>query len=190
MIKITKKQIDLYQIRNEDKRTWGNISVVFGETSAEIMINSDYGHFAYNWFATGNNPKSFLCKIEMCYAIGKLCDGRANIYEPDYEEMDRSIKKKIIEERRENSLTKEEAREAFDDMPEYVKEYRGSLDLIHNKIIEHKLFNKVFCDFENLPDDEKIKRVIVDFWEHIWKPFVEELKKEMQEEKKIVGIQQ
>lgn len=181
MIKTTKKQIDLYQIRNEDKRTWGNISVDFGETSAEIMINSDYGHFAYNWVSTGKNPKSFLCRIEMDYTMKKLCGGRDEIYEPDYEKMERSIKKKIIEQRREIYLTKEEARKAFDDMPEYVQEYRGHLDLIHNSIFEHYLFDKVFGDFENFPDNEKIRSGIVDFWEHIWKPFIEELKKEMEE---------
>lgn len=178
MITVAKKQIDLYQVRNNAKHTWGDISIEWGEQSAKVMINSDYGHFAYNWFATGNNPKKFLCRIEMEYAMKKLCGSDVGAYEPDFDAWEEDIKRKIIEALRNGYIERGDAREAFDEMPSFVMEYRNA-DLIHKELIDHRLFERIFGDYENLPSEEIIKPSLVAFWKHIWKPFVEELEKEI-----------
>ncbi|MBL4701599.1 MAG: DNA cytosine methyltransferase [Phycisphaeraceae bacterium] len=53
---ITKKQIDLYRMRGKCEdgfTTWGNISMELGRESVNVMVNSDFGHYAYNWTHAG-----------------------------------------------------------------------------------------------------------------------------------------
>lgn len=176
IINVNKGQVDIYKIRHDNSCIWGDITVEFGKTSAQLMINSDYGSYAYNWFSTGENPKQFLCRLNMPYAMEKLSDYK--LYEPDTQKYSGEIKKKIIEGRREDYLTKEQARESWDDMLGILDDYPGG-DLLFHGLIEHKHFGDVFGDYEALPSATRVKPKHEHFWNNIWIPFVEELMREM-----------
>lgn len=179
-VRIEKSKIDIYKIRHEKRSIWGNICVEFGESSAILMINSDYGSYAYNWFATGNNPKKFLCGLDMEYAMNKLTEG--NLYEPDESKYADEVKKKIIDKRRDGYITKEVAREAWDDMMEILSEYSHSGDILYHELMSAKHSGKVFIDFEEYPSATRVKPKHQHFWNEIWMPFIEELKMEMENE--------
>jgi len=178
-ITIEKSKVDIYKIRHKGSCVWGDITVEFGKTSAQLMINSDYGSYAYNWFSTGENPKKFLCDINMCYAMEKLSD--YNLYEPDPYKYSDEIKELIIDSRKGEYLTKEEAREAWDDMLGILDDYPSG-DIMYKELIDHKYFNKVFGGFEYLPSATRVKPKHKHFWENIWLPFVDELKRELSKE--------
>lgn len=178
---VTKQKIDVYKIRHDNSCVWGDITVEFGKTSAQVMINSDYGSYAYNWFSTGENPKQFLCDINMDYAMEKLSDYK--LYEPDTDKYSEEIKNSIIESRKDERMTKEEARTAWDDMLGVLDDYPSG-DIMYHSLIEHEHFDKVFGDFEALPSARRVKPKHVHFWEKVWTPFTDALKIEMEKDSK------
>ncbi len=175
---VTKAQIDLYRIRTKMEsgwNTWGNISLEFGRESVNVMINSDFGHYAYNWTHTGPDPYDFLCRINRDYAMNKLSDGK--LYEPDVEKFGDQVKKSILELRYDRSITKEQARDAWDDLIPITTEYNDA-NAIWTKLIDSDWFNTIFGDYENLPSAQRVRPEIEQFWKYIWLPFVDHLKEQ------------
>lgn len=179
---IDKKETQTYTLRGE-YGLWAKINLEYGPTSVNVMISSDYGSYDYWWGATGSNPKAFLTRIDMYYTMKKLMGGYDATQEPDHESTIRSIKKKIIEVRREyqKDLSKDDAREAWNDMIGYVNDY-GTGEIYYKSMIEHDSFEAIFCDTEAIPFETKLKGQAKDFWEKIWTPFTDELKKELEAE--------
>ncbi|WP_158120564.1 hypothetical protein [Vibrio metoecus] len=175
MTKVIKTEAELYQVRHNTFEGWGDLFLICGEESVRITINSDYGVFAHNWTNCGCNPKEFLAKIKFDYCMKKLTNYKHYIKAP--EQYPTQVKQRIIEARRGyESLTKEEAREAWVDM---LNVDHDSGDLYFRELIDHHLFEKVFGDYEYLPDAEKIDPRCQDFWDYVWLPFVEQLKTEL-----------
>lgn len=179
---ISKKQCDLYQIRNQrsknDLEGWGDITVQWGEGSVHIIANSDYGNFSKFWCSTGSKPKEFLIGIDFDYCMKNLMDYKHMEDNPDG--YDREVKIQICEGRRNypETLSKKDARQAWSEMLGIYDEY-NSKDLYMMKLVDHDLFNKVFGDYEYLPSSKRYKFEAVDFWRNVWLPFIEILKTEV-----------
>ena len=173
--KVIKSQAELYQVR-AGGCTWGDIVLVCGKESVSVMATSDYGSFDYFWSHCGGEPKAFLCGLDFQYTMKKLTNGKLYVPDPDGYEVE--IKENIIEARKDESLTKEQARTAWDDMLSHKEAYPEG-DLFYQGLVEHNLFEQVFGDYENLPSSEVECCRAVDFWKDIWAPFIAELKEEI-----------
>lgn len=69
-LKLVEKQLaDAYHI-DSMKHSW---AVIMVSEKGDLMINSDYGNFAYAWRSYGGKEfKHFLTTINIDYLIGKL----------------------------------------------------------------------------------------------------------------------
>jgi hypothetical protein len=173
---VTKSQAELYQVRSsKGSLAWGDITLICGKESVSFTATSDYGTFDYRWTHCGGEPKAFLCKLDFQYAMKKLTGGK--LYIPNPNGYRKEIKEKIIEARKENYLTKEQAKTAWDEMLAIQDEYKKG-EIFFNELYEHEFFEQVFGDCEGLPSSTEPDHCAVDFWNEIWTPFIQELKKE------------
>ncbi|MEB5557091.1 hypothetical protein GOP97_15090 [Vibrio cholerae] len=174
MTKVIKTQAELYQVRHKTFGGWGDIFLICGQESVRVAINSDYGTFAHNWTHCGGDPKEFLTDIDFDYCMKKLTNYKH--YVPAPEQYPIEVKQSIIESRREENLTKEEAREAWEDM---LNTEHSEGDLYFKELIDHPLFEKVFGATEYLPSAQKVDPCCQDFWDKVWFPFIGQLKEEL-----------
>lgn len=174
MTNVIKSEAELYQIRQNGSSGWGDIVLVCGKESVRVMINSDFGSYSHIWTHCGGDPKEFLTEVDFDYCMKKLTD--YNHYVPAPEEYPTEVKRRIIEARQDDNLTKAEAREAWEDM--LNTEYDEG-DLYFKELIDHHLFEKVFYDYEYLPCAKKIAPRCQMFWDNVWLPFIEQLKTEL-----------
>jgi hypothetical protein len=102
--------IERYDIRGKDLGGWAVIHI---DARGFLGVFSDYGNYAYHWTHFGDDFKKFLSQLHWDYLYGKLMQGRdARLY--DGEATLRGIQKRIVELRREGTLTREQAREEWD----------------------------------------------------------------------------
>jgi hypothetical protein len=176
---IQKTLTETYSLKGE-KCLWAKINLDCGKQSVNVMITSDYGEFSHYWGSCGMNPKKFLTTIDMHYAMKKLMHGTDNLYEPDLDERLKSFKKLIIEKRLYNDITKHEARVAWNRIINII----GSCadEEYFHQCANSDEFEKIIFDWEMIPMDDKIKSMVVEFWEDIWLPFTEFLKDEIKEQ--------
>lgn len=177
MSDIIKTMTETYSLRG-DKCLWAKINLDCGEESVNVMISSDYGEFSHYWGCCGENPKKFLTNIDMHYTMKKLMGNRDNMYEPDFEARLVSFKKLIIEARKYNDVTKEYARTAWMEMLHIFDYCQNSNDIYFYRCINSYAFEKIFFDWESIPYETKMKKMVIEFWEDIWIPFREFLKNE------------
>lgn len=179
---VSKSQAELYQVRSgEGSLAWGDITLICGTHSVSFVATSDYGTFDYRWTHCGGDPKKFLCKLDFQYAMKKLTGGK--LYIPDPSKYGDEIKESIINSRKEEGLTKEQARTAWSEMLSILDEYSEG-DLFFHALYDHELFDKVFGDYEYMPRATQPDHCAVDFWNEIWKPFINSLRKELSLEDK------
>ena len=174
---ITKTLTETYTLRGEHG-LWAKINLDCGEKSVNVMISSDYGEFNYYWGSTGYIPKKFLCRLDMHYAMKKLMGSTQNMYEPDFPSRIKSVNKQIIEARRESEITKDQARNAWNEAIEIFEYCGNSNDIYYSRFMESDKFNNIFYDWESIPEDDKLKPKVKMFWDNIWLPFTRELRKE------------
>lgn len=176
-MKIVKSTTETYSIKG-DRCLWAKINLdCVGET-VNVMISSDYGEFNHYWGSCGCPPKKFLCDIDMHYGMGKLVGGTSKLYEADFSKRIMSFKKVIIEARQLNDITRGQARTAWMEMLHIFDYCQNSNDIYLDRTYNSEVFNDIFFDFYSIPQDDKIKKSIVDFWEDIWIPFTQFLKDE------------
>ncbi|MBL4765070.1 MAG: hypothetical protein JKX67_07310 [Colwellia sp.] len=174
--KVTKSQAELYQVRSgQGSLAWGDITLICGPHSVSVMARSDYGSFDHHWSHCGGEPKGFLCGLDFQYTMKKLTNGK--LYVPYPEGYEKEIKESIIDSRKADGLTRDQARTAWDEMLSIHDEYNGG-DLFFQALYEHEFFDKVFVDCEGMPSAKKPCGRAVDFYNDVWTPFIAELKKE------------
>lgn len=176
---ITKTKTETYTLRGKGS-LWAKINLDCGKESVNVMISSDYGEFNYYWGACGTDPKKFLANLNWHYCMKKLMGGTDNLYIPDFNSRLKSFKKLIIESRKEQSITKEYAREAWKEMLSIFDYCGNSNDVYFSKVMDSSEFANIIYDFEAIPEDTRVKPVVNHFWENVWLPFVGELKKELE----------
>lgn len=182
MTKIVKKVMtETYQVRNEGRGSsgWANINVQWGNESAHIVADSDYGSYCHYWGSCGKNPKKFLCEIDFQYTMQKLNEGDISVFASD--KLDDEMKKIIIQTRRDygyEGFTKKMARECWDDLLEI---YEGSKDFYYETLMCHEHSEWLFggCP-EGLPYPTRLNAQVVGFWEECWIPFTQQLEKELE----------
>lgn len=174
-IKISKTISECYKVENLDSRVFADIYLEFGDSSVKITINADYGTFSYFWGSTGKNPKEFLKRIDFYYTMEKFVG--SSLYEPDFEKRLEAIKKTLFEKRKSNEISKKVAKNIYDEI-NFIFENYNSEDIIVEKILQIKNFNKIYEDIVYMPFDRKVKNKFKYFWDEIWIPFVENLKEE------------
>jgi hypothetical protein len=137
----------------------------------EILINSDFGEYAYSWGNMGSPLKQFLCRIGRNYVIDKFTNGRDTEF--DFDASLAAVKKEIRSMRREREITRAEARDAMDDLP---SEDEGK-DQFLRELWNMDLFTDGDPPFEFLLERERPQ--ITGFYKHVWTPFVEHLRAEL-----------
>lgn len=137
----------------------------------EILINSDYGTYAYSWGNMGSPLKDFLCRIGRDYIIDKLTNG--NDTEFDFDASLTAVKKEIRRMRKKHEITRAEAHEAMDELP--------SEDEGRDQFIRRLWDMDLFKDGD--PPTEFVKELecpqITGFYKNVWIPFTEHLKTEL-----------
>ena len=175
-MRVTKSQAEFYEVRSgKGSLAWGNITLKCGEQSVEVVATSDYGTYSYFWSHCGGDPKEFLCTINFQYAMEKLTNHKLYIPNPDGYENE--IKESIIESRKGGNLTKKQSRTAWDEMLSILEEFSAG-DLLFFALYDHELFEHVFGDPEYLPSSTIPDPRAVDFFNDIWKPFIDCLREE------------
>ena len=101
-----------YVVRN-DKGRWVGTFIICDDGYFSTV--SDYGSYAYYWSQAGECFRSFLCRIDSCYLLGKL--SRRDWY--DSAETLKDIKRHIVEARRSMNWTREKARKEWDLLAEH-----------------------------------------------------------------------
>ncbi len=169
---ITKTQVECYKIRYEKQDYWADITIDSGDNSGRLSISSDYGNWAYYWGSCGKSFKEFLISLNIHYCAGKFgCDRYF-----DSEATIKLYKRQILQERRIDCISQEEAREMFNEIKE-LDDCDDESYFIHKMFESHKLMRY----YDGCPDIVKIispsfKR----FWDKPWKDFVDQLKKEIE----------
>jgi len=118
-----------YYLPNEREPGWA------GEGWAEIVLSSggffaavsDYGNYAFAWRFNargGEDFRSFVASLagDPSYVIGKLGPCSERPYPVDYEKTIKFIRECILQARRDDSLTKEKAREEWSNVGLFADE--------------------------------------------------------------------
>jgi len=176
MIKFKKIYTETYKMSGSSC-LWASINLELYEKAVNVMISSDYGNFSYFWGSTGKNPKKFLTKISKDYTMKKFLG--ENMYEIDLEACRKSIKEIIIEERKMLNISKDEAFEAWIELDNIMNNYSMNENQYFTEITRTDIFDKIFYDWEAIPTHRKNKSIVDLFWNDLWIPFTEELKKEL-----------
>ena len=111
--KISKSTIQVYYLRPEGHHCgWADISLDIGENAGRLSISSDYGNWAFYWGSCGCPFKEFLISLDMYYMSGKMRE--SNWF--DHSTTMKEMKRIVLEERRDEALSAEKARELFDEV--------------------------------------------------------------------------
>lgn len=160
---------------------WANIyvrSFVFAKgkdnerTMVEVAINSDYGAYAFLWTHATGTWMEWLAGLDFDYAMKKLAEGR--LYRPmPIADALAKLRKLVIERRREDSMTRADARELWNVTTEWWWEETQPADF-YRKLDEttHLASRFELWDYSW----EEVNPSHVSFWEHIWVPFAQHLK--------------
>jgi hypothetical protein len=137
----------------------------------EILINSDFGEYAYSWGNMGSPLKQFLCRIGRNYVIDKFTNGKDTEF--DFGASLAAAKKEIRRMRKSGEITRTAAHDAMDDLP--------SDDTGQDNFIRRLWDNELFADGD--PPTWLVctreRPQITGFYEHVWTPFVEHLRAEL-----------
>lgn len=135
-----------------------------------IVIASSYGNWSYVWSNTGNTPfKNFLCGVRKDYLSEKLMGTDA--YVIDWEVTNKKtaafIRENLVVARKALlvNILAELERTTNEPSAELIEDF-GWCDVEINEIIEANRVDKLNSNFEY-------------FWDELWVPFIEELKKEI-----------
>ena len=171
---VTRSTCERYDIRGEKGFGWAVI--VIDERSGLFSVVSDYGEYGFLWGNHGRKSlKHFLVEIaaDPQYLMGKL--GRRNYVKQ--EETKKEFRRVIIEARQEMNISREQARDAW-----YCVEVLDFADHIelHNAL-ESELA-PVFPDCD-LPIARDFSPQLRCFTEKVYPVFVEELARQIEEQK-------
>lgn len=127
-MKITKSVVN--KLRITDVVNLDPITVIaenFGPGSGKIIIECYGESWAHYWSHMGERHtlETFFCKASDDYLAGKLVRGKTD--EPDWDGMPKRIRKEIITLRRSKELSRDDARDYYDDASELTHEINAYL---------------------------------------------------------------
>ncbi|MBJ9658822.1 hypothetical protein I5588_30335 [Burkholderia multivorans] len=169
--------MERYSLRG-DHGVWATIALREWETTrehggvhhcGEILINSDYGNYAYSWGNMGAPIKQFLAHIGRDYLLDKLAG--LSRFEFDFDASVAAVKREILQQRRDGSLDRDEAREAWNDIP---ADNQGKDLFIHELFRIDSLGEEPWHFVE-----DRERPCLAGFWTHVWVPFAQHLHAEL-----------
>lgn len=147
--------------------------------SAEWCCNSSFGVFGHYWSSMGKPFGEFVSKINNDYLLGKI--GKQVT---DSRKVVRELRRLVIEHRKEQTITKDEAREALDDIEELAAYDDG--DVLCHKLYESGPLSKChieWCDIESKTWDCQSLGFVKQLWPEFVRKFCERVQAELGEEK-------
>jgi len=174
-----KKDIcEKYTLKWKSKNWWAVFTI-----SGEGMFNvqSDFGNYSYWWRSPGHRSfKEFLIDLEPTYTMGKLNDQRPRVF--DVKSTVNSLKKEVIERRKEGEITQEFARSCFDDIDRIRRENSDTVDQYFSILHEISFLPKLYdFDYSMIPCRTEYDPMLQGFMKHIYPEFVRILKEELQD---------
>lgn len=157
-----------YYVRNSN---WGWGIIIIDPRNGLVMCYTDYGNYNYAWPHHGEKyPLHFLQKISFDYAMTKFLGGRKEF---DAERTALSMKRHVLEYRRDEAYTAEEAREMWDAIKEAEDEPgEGFMYVIRDGAFAQHNADWWEMPVYRFPNDAR------GFWDHIWRPLMEHIKAE------------
>jgi hypothetical protein len=197
---VTKTTRECYEVRDGQRGgEWANITLACWDRMAnvgtkhegiyycgEITIQSSFGTWGYIWTACANPFKEFLAGAEFDYVFTKFMGTKLDRFDGDASV--REVCKWITEGRRDGSLSKSEAREAWDALEDVrsVAEYgehefgTAMMDVARSLDDRHPLHDH-FADPCGWPRCTKYDAQAQGFWRQLWPLFIEALKAEAEQ---------
>lgn len=185
----------VYRVRNNGEwaafviREWrtapdpmcGGISRECGE----ILIHSSFGAWAHQWGHLGRPFRQWLLTAEFGYVFTKFMGNELERF--DGEASVRAVFERIVHYRRENLLTKDQAREAWNEMryfasqAESCESYFGeAMRLVSIQIDDDHPMADYFSDPMEWPRMTRDDHQAVGFWRELWPHFINYLRNEIQ----------
>lgn len=175
----------VYVVRLKEMSGWGVATLREWPGGGSVDIQSDYGNYAFTWGAIGKDSLiEFLVDLNLGYAMNKLTEYK--LYELDFKGTIQKMKKELLSQRRDGYIDKEQARDAWDDLCENIEGGAESEDAIYSNLHHTGYFLEYVWgdDSCNLDFINSIKPQVQMFWDRIWSCFVNEWKKEIEDNKK------
>lgn len=173
----------VYTIKLKEEGGWGTATIREWQGGGSIDIQSDYGNYAFTWGSIGEDCfRAFLVDLNMDYAMKKLTG--YDMCELYFDDTIKAMKKEIIDTRKRDELTSEEAREAWDDMTDNIIPSEETMDGILKGCYEtEKMLDIVYGgDLWGVNFVDRVKPQVQMFWDKIWLCFVDVWKEELKNE--------
>lgn len=174
---VKKKQCEQYDLYFNQGMDGATIFLDSNATSGTISIVSSYGNYSYYFSSTGMNFKDFLSKLNFDYFMKKTYPKYMKF---NFEDTINQYKATILEDRRNQDITKEEALEYWEDL-NYIEDCGNDINYFFSEL-DGTSFGKNYLIDDYY--DTVIKKPCVQavgFWEEVWPKFMEILQKEKQE---------
>lgn len=190
---VTRSTMETYHIQHQGE--WATIAVKGWQATGndntpreigEILINSSYGAWAYQWGHLGLPFKNWLAKTEDSrYIAEKFLGTKARVF--DGEKTVRELRRRLIEWRRQGDLDKDAARAIWG----WIEEYESELESSDHEFCDRMFSGPRDCECER---NRKASRFFEEPWEHmatsmdrsfasfwrvIWPVFQQELQREL-----------
>lgn len=136
-----KSTCERYDIRLKDSCGWAIITI--DEYGGLFNVQSDYGSYSYSWPNHGRKSfKHFILELiqDKSYFLGKVAN--ENYYYQD--ETEKAWKEQIIQDRKDEELDKEQAREVWDEIIRF--DYYTSYEDIQRQCYENDVICKYYCE--------------------------------------------
>jgi hypothetical protein len=143
---------------------WGKFVI---DDTGYFSVVSDYGNYAYQWTAFGDDFKGFLSHLDADYLMGKLAGRRAWF---DHEATTLALGNEIVRQRKERMIEHDDARDMWD----ALEGHYGEQDVIAFMQENWKVFDECgdMLQYDHTPQMRAFAR-------QLYPRFVAELKKEI-----------
>ena len=195
---VTKTMRECYEIRDGKRGgEWAYITMHCWDNPApdgsarnmyycgQITIQSSFGTWGHTWTACGVPFKQFLIDVDFGYAFTKFMG--TDLVRFDGEATMKQILTDIVERRRRDSLTKDEAREAWDmvqtesgRITESANDYGYAMMDIAAQLDRRHDMREYFSDPSGWPRCTRYDYQAQGFWRTLWPLFIDALKDETQ----------
>lgn len=164
---------DVFQVRLDGE--WGTFVLRQGRRKdacgtaywCELIAATSFGTVSHHWSSMGQPAAKFLPRLERDYALSKLWGLRA--FETDVEATMVAVRHDIIEARRHGDITADEAREAWDSLPDWATDDDELMDAAK----ESSYLMSAMCD--GGCRRTRINPQADGFWRYLWPRFLEQL---------------
>lgn len=157
-----------YKLRNLPEGGWADITLREWPEGGSFQCQSDYGDYAHIWTSIGDRTfKEFLCGLDKDYFLKKTRSQDYLVF--DSERTCKQLREEIIRMRREGDITKEVARQCWEDVESVDSNFGDNVrDFCHG--LEHTHIPEVLYDWDycSIPILNSYHPSCTAFWERVW----------------------